>query len=83
MMRYGTAGYRAVEAAEASEAAAIFARRIAQKEFGKRGFCRTMRVSNWASDGSTVTYEAFIGVPVRGEPGLTSGRNVIFTVYRV
>lgn len=49
---------------------------IARREFGKRGFCRTIRLDSYTRDGSVHTYEAFIGRPVRGERGTTTGRNV-------
>ena len=51
-------------------AADIFARR----EFGRRGYCRTMREDSHAADGSSYTSEAFIGVDDRS--GSCVGRNV-------
>lgn len=59
-------------ATSAREAADIIARRI----YGKRGFCRSMRHDSRTEDNHSHTYEVFIGVPVRGEPGTTSGRNI-------
>ena len=59
-------------ATSAKHAADILARR----EFGRRGFCRTIRLDSYTRDGTVQTYEAFIGRPVRGEHGTTTGRNV-------
>lgn len=47
----------------ASDAAFIFATREARGEYGRRGFCHHVRRDSWREDGSTVTFEAFIGVP--------------------
>lgn len=59
-------------ATSAEHAANILARR----EYGRRGFCRSIRHDSRTEDGRNHTYEAFIGAPVKGEPGTTSGRNV-------
>jgi hypothetical protein len=61
----------------ARSAAEILARRI----YGKRGVVGTLRLDSWTADGSSHTYEAFLGVgPTqaarrRGANGIT-GRNV-------
>ena len=60
------------KATDAKHAADIIARR----EYGKRGFCRSIRLDSYTEDRRSYTYEAFIGRPVRGEPGTTTGRNV-------
>ena len=59
-------------AGSAKEAADIIARRI----YGKRGFCHALRHASRTEDGRSHTYEAFIGVPVKGDRGTTSGRNI-------
>jgi hypothetical protein len=69
-------GFQPVRADSAQEAARIFAERQARREFGRKGFCRTLRLDCWTEDRRSHTFEAFIGRPVPGEPGTTSGRNV-------
>ena len=49
---------------------------IARREYGKRGFCRSLRHDSRTEDGRSHTYEAFIGRAVPGQPGTTAGRNV-------
>jgi hypothetical protein len=44
-------------------AAAAFAARIAHREFGQRGHCRTIRLDSSSRDGMHGHYEAFIGAP--------------------
>lgn len=80
---YTCSGFRAVKAAGATEAAEIFANRQARSDYGRRGYCRTLRLDCWTEDGRDHTYEAFIGKPVPGEPHATSGRNVFLVVTRV
>lgn len=66
-----------VRAETAEQAAAILARRM----YGKRGTVGALRLDSSAMDGSTATYEAFVGVgPTqaerrRGANGIT-GRNI-------
>jgi len=54
---------------------------LARRMYGKRGTVGAMRLDSWAKDGSSHTYEAFIGrAPTaaerrRGVNGIT-GRNV-------
>lgn len=67
----GTGG--PVRRAESAEQAADI---IARREYGKRGICRTLRLDSYTEDRRNYTYEAFIGRPVKGEPGATAGRNV-------
>ena len=42
---------------KAEYAAGVIARRI----FGRGGYCRTLHCDSWAEDGSSYTYEAFVG----------------------
>ena len=61
--------------------AATAARILARRMYGARGTVRALRLDSWAQDGSSYTYEAFIGrAPTaaerrRGVNGIT-GRNV-------
>ena len=63
----------------ADDAARIFANRKAQKIYDKRGFCHHVRKDCWREDGSSINYQAFIGVP--WERSGCSGKNIYFTVY--
>ncbi len=47
---------------------------IARREYGRRGYYRTLRLDSWTEDGSSHTYEAFIGHD--DGHGATVGRNV-------
>lgn len=64
-----------------SQAAETFATRAARQKYGPKGHVRSLRADNWARDHSSVTYEAFIGKPERGDPNTTAGGNVWLTVY--
>ena len=55
-------------------AAAAFAARLAHREFGQRGHCRTIRLDSSSQDGMHGHYEAFIGAPT--ERGTIAGHNV-------
>jgi hypothetical protein len=76
-------GFRDVQAESAREAAEIFAARQARRDYGRAGFCRTLRLDSWTENGNSHTFEAFIGKPVRGDRGTTSGHNVWMYVSRV
>jgi hypothetical protein len=54
-----------------TDAARIFANRLARRTYGKRGYCYTVRADSWATDNSSHTFEAFIGrdVPNSGCEG--------------
>lgn len=64
----------------ASEAAHVFAARLAQRRYGKRGEARAIRLNSWNQDGTWASFEAFVGYSVKGNPGCTSGRNEWFYV---
>ena len=66
------------EVFEAGDAAHIFADREARRIYGRRGFCHHVRKDCWREDGSSVTFEAFIGVP--WERTGCSGKNIWLTV---
>jgi len=57
-----------------ADAALVFANRLARREYGRRGYARTIRCDSWAADGSSKNYEVFIGVD-GDQPGSTVGRN--------
>jgi|SRR5262245_46372479 len=80
MTRYHCDSFRPVEAEDVHAAAEIFAARQARREYGKRGYCRTLRLDCWTENGCNYTYEAFIGYSVRG--GTTSGHNVWLYISR-
>jgi len=62
----------------AQDAAALLAGREARRIYGRRGFCHHVRRDCWRADGSSVTFEAFIGVPWQNTG--CSGRNIWLTV---
>lgn len=74
-VRYSSRGFRSVLAESMKEAAFIFARRLARKEFGKRGDVRTCELGSWAH--CLGEFSAFIGITKGAE---TTGHNVNFTV---
>jgi hypothetical protein len=63
---YGVDGLRA--------AAVAFAARLAHREFGQSGYCRTIRLDSLSRDGRHGRYEAFIGASPERHP--TAGHNV-------
>ena len=70
----GPVRVRKSEINEDTNAAKIAAGILARREFGRRGYCRTLRLDSWAADGSSYTYQAFIG---RDDGhGATVGRNI-------
>jgi len=83
MTLFASDGFRPVRADSAREAAEIFANRQAAREYGRTGFCRTMRLDCWTPNGRSHTFEAFIGRPVPGDRGTTAGRNVWIYVRQV
>lgn len=76
-------GFRDVQAESHREAARIFADRQARRDYGRNGFCRTLRADGRTFDGKMHTFEAFIGKPVPGERSATRGHNVWIYVRRV
>ncbi|MFY9699936.1 MAG: hypothetical protein WAK34_16740, partial [Rhodoplanes sp.] len=55
-----------------------FAARLAHREFGQGGLCRTIRLDSSSRDGMHGRYEAFIGAPT--ERPTTAGHNVWIAV---
>lgn len=75
MTQYRANGFRGtVEAEDFREAAAIFAGRMARKDYGRRGYCHHTRLDSWAEDGFSATVQTFIGRDVKNSG--CEGRNV-------
>jgi hypothetical protein len=79
MKTYHTHGRKPVLAETFEDAARIFAMREARDLYGSRGDCRTCTVGSYSTDGLVVQFSAFIG---RTRGNVTTGHNVIFTVYK-
>ena len=77
MTLYRTDGMRAVTADGATPAAHIFARRLARREYGRRGRVGLVRLDSWTASGQTHTFQAFIGTPSGN--GM-AGKNIWLTV---
>lgn len=82
MPRFTSDGLAPVQAKSAEEAAEIFANRLARREFGRRGYCRTLRLDSWTRDGTLHVFEAFIGKSLPGDPFTTAGHNSWIRVRR-
>ena len=82
MKKYTTSGCQAVTAENMSEAAEIFAGRMARKKYGKTGYCRTCNLESWSQDQTLGEYNAFIGYTPAGKHnrGTTVGGNIRFSV---
>ncbi|MGZ9112356.1 MAG: hypothetical protein ACXW3X_15075 [Rhodoplanes sp.] len=80
MISYHSDGFRPIRHDEKCgidgprAAAAAFAARMAHREFGQRGHCRTIRLDSSSRDGMHSRYEAFISAPT--ERRTTAGHNV-------
>lgn len=89
MTRYISEGFQPIrrsdEVASFNDAADIFANRLARRELGKRGYARIVRPDSWSEDGTSATYQVFIGTDERpfGRNGSveTVGRNVWLYVH--
>jgi hypothetical protein len=77
---YKTDGCKSVDTETALEAAEIIAGRIARRQYGRRGYCRVLRMESWSADHSHSEYSAFLGYKRNGE---TIGSNVRFTVRAI
>ena len=82
MKKYTTSGCQAVTAENMSEAAEIFAGRMARKKYGKTGYCRTCNLESWSQDQTLGEFNAFIGYTPAGKHnrGTTVGGNIRFSV---
>lgn len=74
MKSYICDGMRPVKEESMAKAAKIFANRQARKEYGRRGYARTIRLDHWTQDGAFATFQAFIGKDIGG--GSTAGHDV-------
>jgi hypothetical protein len=83
MPKFIASGFRAVTADSATESAQIFATRAARRAYGRRAYCRTLRLDSWTQDGRQHNYQAFIGRDVPGQRGTTSGRDEWICVSRI
>lgn len=78
MNAYTCAGFRSVRAESNREAAEIFAKREAVKQYGKKGLVRVLNEDGWCFDGRVIRWQAFIGkASGRNE---TTGHNIHLTV---
>jgi hypothetical protein len=83
--QYKVSGMRAVRAESFSDAAHVFALRLARRIYGRRGEYHSLNQSGWTNDAQGHTksahYEPFIGVQTGGRAAYRMcGRNVFFTV---
>jgi len=80
-MRYHCSGCQSVEAEGVQAAAEVFANRLAKRHYGRRGYCRTLRLDSWTQNQSSFTYQAFIGRSV-GDGNTTAGHNIWLYISR-
>ncbi|MFY9992990.1 MAG: hypothetical protein WAL40_18500 [Rhodoplanes sp.] len=79
MITYCSDGFRPIKHGEHGivgplAAAVAFAARLAHREFGQGGLCRTIRLDSSSRDGMHGRYEAFIDAPT--ERHTAAGHNV-------
>ena len=82
---YRSQGYTPIRSTDPhdtmTDAAKIFATRTARKEFGRSGYCRTLRMNSYSASGDSATFEAFIGKDLpRRCGGNCQGHNIWLTV---
>lgn len=80
MKTYKCDSCRSIQASSLSEAARLAAERIARRNYGRRAEVGALRADSYSQDGSSFSYEAFIGRPNRRERSI-SGGNVRFVIY--
>ena len=73
MARYVCGGFRAVEADGPTDAAQVFAGRLARRRYGRSGIVGTLRRDSWTEDGASVTFESFIGHPAERGGSMSRG----------
>lgn len=79
---YTTDGFRAIrksadqfgEVQNVRDAATVFADRLARREYGRSGYARIVRADSCTPDGSSHTFQVFIGTD-GPQHGTTVGRN--------
>jgi hypothetical protein len=79
--KYTCTGFRPVNAESAADAARIFATRQARRDYGSKGYCRSLRLDSWTRDGRSHTFETFIGRDVRG--GACAGHDIWLFINRI
>jgi len=62
------------EVQNVTDAATVFANRLARREYGRSGYARIVRPDARTEDGSSHTFEVFIGID-GPQHGTTVGRN--------
>ena len=82
MHTYRADGFRDVQAERATDAAEVFAKRLARRHYGSGGYCRNVRLDSWTENGRTHVFEVLIGRAARGDAGATFGHNVWLHVTR-
>jgi len=83
-MKYHCSGFKSIDEANLSEyegAIDVFARRLARREYGKRGEAVIVRENARSQDGRLVEYDVFIGTKDRCNRGWV-GRNVFLSVTK-
>lgn len=78
---YRCGGFRDCQAETIRAAGYIFAERAARRAYGPNGEARTLNTQSYATDGTGVEFQAFIGKTTQSEG--TTGHNITFTVYEV
>lgn len=58
---YHCDGFRPVTTDSASDAARVFAERMARSKYGARGAVGALRCDSWSQDGRLHVFEAFVG----------------------
>lgn len=66
----------------ASDAACIFANRLARRQYGKRGYARIVRPDSWSADGLSHVFETFIGKDSRYGGGCVGHNEWIYVSVR-
>ena len=79
--KYACDDFRPVMADSPAGAAQAFAERLARRTYGRKGYCRNVRLDCWTESGTSHTFEVFIGYSV-GQ-GTTSGHNEWLHVRRI
>ena len=79
MGTYRSHGFQPVDAGSHREAAQIFAARLAHREYGQRGHCRSLRLDCHTEDERSYTWEAFIGRPTQDRTATSGGNVWIYT----
>lgn len=63
-----------------TQAASIFALRVARRTYGSRADVRTCHAQSWSRDGNVAEFQAFVG---RTKGNETTGHNITLTVRKM